>query len=496
MPAFIHTDPETVETLMQRYAVEAAHAQHVARLAVGLFDHFEPMHRLSTRARDLLEAGALLHNVGMSVDEAAHHLAGRDIIIASSLQGFDPAERAMLACMAAFHRKPVDAEAEPLMQALSESEQEQTLILSAILRVADGLDYSQTQTTQLEESAVDDLGAEIEEVHVCGPYSHEDAARAMKKADLWNSLFTPLSIIARMTSPGITHRDSLASAGRRILHYHVDQLSTGDWCVGDGELPRPGQVHQLRVTARRLRSILRVFKPYYKGKAVQPISEGLRELSVALTAAREQDVTLRALKRYQQAVDEETRVSLQPVLALWREEREQAYAACGQYLSSEPHAAWLLGLMDFVQSEEVDRAPEPGKPFLVRHALDVIVAEHIAGVRAYDTLPDPPQVKDIHSLRIAIKRLRYVSEGFSELLPAEQLAQIENACAAAQRAYGELVDAHLSAQRALHFVAGYRTAYADALVIHAVLAFAQAQQQVVDEHLSRWRLRAESLLML
>jgi CHAD domain-containing protein len=144
----------------------------------------------------------------------------------------------------------------------------------------------------------------------------------------------------------------------------------------------------------------------------------------------------------------------------------------------------------------VDRAPEPGKPFLVRHALDVIVAEHIASVRAYDTLPDPPQIKDIHNLRIAIKRLRYVCEGFSEVLAAEQLAQIVNACAVAQCAYGELVDAHLSAQRALHFVAGYRTAYADARVIRTILAFAQTQQQVVDEHLSRWRLRAESLLML
>lgn len=496
MPAFIHTDLDTVETLMQRYTIDAAHAQHVARLAVGLFDLFQSVHRLSTRARDLLETGALLHHVGMSVDEPAHHLAGRDIIIAAQLQGFDPAERAMLACMAAFHRKPVDAEGEPLWQALPASQREQTLILSAILRVADGLDYSQTQTTQLEGLATEDLGREIEEVHVCGPYSHEDAARAMKKADLWNSIFPPLSIIARMTSPGIAPQDSLARAGRRILHYRMDQLSTGDWCVGDGEVPRHGQVHQLRVATRSLRSILRVFKPYYKGKAVQPMSDGLHGLSVVLTAAREQDVTLRALKGYQQAVDEEMRLSLQPMLDLWRQEREQAYTVCALYLSGEAHAAWLEGMTNFVQSEEADRAPEQGKPFLVRHALDAMVAEHIAGVRAYDTLPDPPQVKDIHNLRIAIKRLRYLCEGLSEVLPAEQATQMVSACASAQRSYGELVDAHLSAQRALHFVAGYRTEYGDAPVIRAVLAFAKAQQQRVDEHLAGWRLRAESMLML
>jgi CHAD domain-containing protein len=496
MPTIIHNGLDTVETLMQRYAVDAAHARHVAKLALGLFDLFQLIHRLSTRSRELLEAGVLLHNVGMSVDEATHHLAGRDIIIASSLVAFDPAERAMLACMVAFHRKPVEADAEPLMQALSEQHRQQTLVLSAILRIADGLDYSQTQTTQIDGLEAGDLRLENEEVRVSGPYSHEDAARAMKKADLWNSLLPPLHLVAHMTRPGLTPQDSLASAGRRVLRYQIEQLSTEDWCVKEGELPRLGQVHQLRVTTRRLRSTLRVFKPYYKGKAVQPIAGGLRDLSVALTSAREQDVTLSALERYQQTLDEASRASIRPVLDLWQQEREQAYAACSRYLSSVPHAAWLQSMTDFVQSEEVDRAHEPGKPFSLRHTLDMIVAEHIAGVRAFDTLPDLPQVIEIHSLRIAIKRLRYVCEGLSEVLPAERVQQITRACSTAQDAYGEFVDEHLSAQRALHFVAGHRTEYGNEPLIHAVLAFAQAQQHAVDEHRANWRIPLESLLML
>ncbi|HEY3342237.1 MAG TPA: CHAD domain-containing protein, partial [Anaerolineae bacterium] len=324
MSTFIHSDLDTVEILMQRYAVEPAHAQHVAQLAVGLFDLFQPVHRLSTRARELLETGALLHNVGWSVDEPTHDLVGRDIIIASSLQAFDPTERAMLACMVAFHRKPVEPDAEPLMQALSDEQRQQTLALSAILRVADGLDCSQTQTTQIERSESGDEEADYEEVRVSGPYSHEDAARATKKADLWNSLFPPLRLVARMTRPGLTPQDSLACAGRRVLRYQMEQLPMSDWSVQDGELPRHGQVHQLRVTARRLRSQLRVFKSYYKSKAVQPIAGGLRDLTVALTGAREQDVTLSALKHYQKTADEASCASIQPVVGLWQQEREQA----------------------------------------------------------------------------------------------------------------------------------------------------------------------------
>jgi CHAD domain-containing protein len=497
MPTFIHNGQDTVETLMQRYAIDPAHAQHVARLATGIFDLFQPVHRLSTRSRELLSAGALLHHVGRAVDESAQHLAGRDILIASSLQSFDPVERAILACMVAFHRKTVDAGKEPLMQALSDAQQQQTLALSALLRVADGLDDSLTQTTELEEcTPVEDGESEALELRVCGPYSHEDAARALKKADLWDMLFPTLHIRARMTRPGITLGDTLGDAGQRLLRYQVDQLSTGEWRVVDGELPHPGQVHRLRTTVRRLRSTLRVFKPYYKSKAVQPISDGLRALAAALGPAREQDVTLKALRSYQQAVDEATRANLQPMLALWQDEREQAYAACGHYLGGEPHAAWLQASADFVQAEGVERAPEPGRPSRVRHALELIVAEHLADVRAYDVLPDPPPMKDIHNLRIAIKRLHYVCEGLSEVLPAERVQKIVSSCSVAQSAYGELVDAHLAAQRALHFVAGHRTAYADAQVIRAALAFARAQQQTVDEGLLRWRLYAESLLML
>jgi CHAD domain-containing protein len=497
MSAFIHSDQDTVDGLMQHYGVDVAHAQHVARLAVGLFDFFQPMHRLSTRARDLLQAGALLHNVGMSVDEPAHHLAGRDIIIAAPLQAFDPSERAMLACMAAFHRKPVDADAEPLMQALSGAQREQTLMLSTILRVADGLDYSQTQTTQLEGLA--SASPDQPEVCVSGPHSHEDVARALKKADLWNSLFPPLHIhivSQHQGAPGIALSDTLACAGRRMLRYQMEQLSTADWCVKENEWPTRSQVHQLRMAARRLRSTLRIFRPYYKAKAVQPVADGLHALSAALSPAREQDVTLRALQVYQQAADEVNRASIQPVADLWQQERERAYVVCAQYLGGEQHQAWLQGLADFVQSEAVDRAYEPGKPFYLRHALDVIMTEHIAGVRAYDVLPDVPAVKDIHHLRIAVKRLRYVCEGLREVLLAERVEQILNACAAAQGDYGALIDAHLVARRALYFVAMHRAADQDAPAIHVALALARAQQQIVAEHLAGWRLPMESLLML
>ncbi len=280
---------ETIEALCARYRVDLEHAQHVATLATGLFDALHPIHQLNARMRELLEAAALVHNVGMSVDAANHHTAGRDIVVAAPLAGYDQVERVMLACMVAFHRKAVLPEREALFAALGEAHRRPTLILSAILRIADGLDYSQTQTTQLaevdmesepEQEEEDDGGAagddqpgptsgtvsgEVRTVRVRaqGPYSHEDAGRATKKADLWNSLFPLLTASGRMTRPGLTQDMTLAEAGRRILRYQLDSLAPDEWVLPRGRAlsaaarrPHPGNYAPAAFHAARVRLLL------------------------------------------------------------------------------------------------------------------------------------------------------------------------------------------------------------------------------------------------
>jgi CHAD domain-containing protein len=504
---------DTVESLCKRYQVDLAHAQHVSTLALGLFDALQPIHQQPPRMRALLEAGALLHNVGLSVDEPNHHHAGRDIIVASSLQGFDPAERVMLACMVAFHRKNVQPSSEPLFNALSSPQQHQTLVLSALVRVADGLDCSLSQTTEIDEIRDSRLESEAQtqlespissrqsplNIRVRGPHSHEDAARAMKKADLWNMLFPPLHITARMTRPGIMPDDPLAQSGRRILRYQVELLSPEEWRPNGGVTAEG--IHELRVATRRLRTILRVFKPYYSDKAVQPISKGLRDLARVLFDARELDVSVRALKLFHQAANDETRQGLQPLLDAWKAQRKTAREEVQRYLEGERYLAWLDALERFVKTDTHDRPPQVGEPYYLRHVVDKVMAGHLAAVRVYDTLPVLPPVADLHAARIAVKRLRYVTDAFREVLPPERAEQILSACAAARDEYGVLHDAHLVAGRALNFFADLRSGVAgvnenDPVIARGVLAFAGAQQHIVEERMGNWRQCLVPLLVL
>ena len=298
------------------------------------------------------------------------------------------------------------------------------------------------------------------------------------------------------THPVLSRDDTLARTGRLILRSQLEAVSPVDWCMQEGEQLTSGKVHRLRVTTRRLRSTLRVFRPYYKNKALQPILRGLRDLSGALTHAREQDVSLRALESYQRSADEEARLHLEPVLEIWRQEREVERLACAGYLGGERHAAWLRNLSTFVQSVAGDRPQKTGQPYYLRHVLDVLVDKDLAAVRVYDTLPPQPRVRDIHTLRIAVKRLRNLCETLKELLQPERSAAIIAACAQAQDDYGALVDAYLSAQRALRFVAERRAQYDDPQALRAILSFARDRQCVVNDGLAGWKRPVEPLFVL
>ena len=202
---------DTIASLCDRYGVDMDHARHVAALTQHLLEAARAWLPDPDRLIPLGETAALLHNLGMKLDEAHHHTVGRDIVASSEIEGVDATERAMLACAVRFHRKKVDPEAEPLMQALTEAQRHSTLLITAALRVADGLDYHGLQDTRIVALTIDPEAALL---RVRGSYCHENAARALAKAAVWNRVLPPLRIEARMDRPGTDGDMPLGEAGR------------------------------------------------------------------------------------------------------------------------------------------------------------------------------------------------------------------------------------------------------------------------------------------
>ncbi|MFN7210750.1 MAG: hypothetical protein ACK4P1_10220, partial [Aggregatilineales bacterium] len=244
-----------LEALCQHYQVDLAHARHVGSLAAQIFDATQSVHRLPPTLRPLLEAAALVHNIAYEIDPPNHHLRGRDILLNTPIRGFSDDERRILACTTSFHRKKVNPEAEPVYMALPEELRRDALALSAILRVADGLDHSQTQSTAIDALH---LNADEVELIVSGAHAAEDAAQAQKKADLWAKVF-PLTVRVLPLAPepsqnsdapprplilqhiaersvGLSQTTSMVRAGRLFASQTLERVEALLWHVQRGEL--------------------------------------------------------------------------------------------------------------------------------------------------------------------------------------------------------------------------------------------------------------------
>lgn len=133
---------ESVEDLGRRCNWQERHARHVARLATDLFDGTLELHRLGLHERELLDLGALLHDIGEHVSIEGHDKHTAYLIEHGRLRGFAPDEVAVLASLGRFHRRGNPKLTFEPFASLAPARRERVTKLIALLRIADGLDRS------------------------------------------------------------------------------------------------------------------------------------------------------------------------------------------------------------------------------------------------------------------------------------------------------------------------------------------------------------------
>jgi exopolyphosphatase/guanosine-5'-triphosphate,3'-diphosphate pyrophosphatase len=117
------------------------HSLKAAELALALFDGTAPWHGLGDVERELLEAAALLANVGLFVSHAGHHKHTYYVIRNSEhLTGFTDHEIEVIAQVARYHRKSAPKKKHAEFAALDPHDQEVVRALAGLLRVAIALD--------------------------------------------------------------------------------------------------------------------------------------------------------------------------------------------------------------------------------------------------------------------------------------------------------------------------------------------------------------------
>jgi exopolyphosphatase/guanosine-5'-triphosphate,3'-diphosphate pyrophosphatase len=126
--------------LARRYRYPKDHSHHTAKLALSLFDQTQSIHGMGEVEREWLEYAALLHDIGYHIQENQHHKHTYYLMTHADLPGFSSDEIGIMANVARYHRQELPKVAHQGFKLLNAEERKMVSGLSAILRIADGLD--------------------------------------------------------------------------------------------------------------------------------------------------------------------------------------------------------------------------------------------------------------------------------------------------------------------------------------------------------------------
>ncbi len=135
---------ESAMRLGKKYQFDAHHAALTAKLARQLFDQSRSLHNLGEEERLLLEVGALLHDVGHFINTIDHDKHGYYILKANRLIGLNDHQQEVVANLVRYHRKSFPSLDDGNFKTLPQRDRSTVSKLSALLRLADGMDVSHT----------------------------------------------------------------------------------------------------------------------------------------------------------------------------------------------------------------------------------------------------------------------------------------------------------------------------------------------------------------
>ncbi|MEK9283445.1 MULTISPECIES: CYTH and CHAD domain-containing protein [unclassified Bradyrhizobium] len=201
--------------------------------------------------------------------------------------------------------------------------------------------------------------------------------------------------------------DAFATILRSCFHHLLQSLPAAE----DGR--NPEGVHQLRVSLRRLRSALDLMRSVGSLSNLDALRSEVKWLAQSLSAARDWDVfQLQTLPAIAEACPSVAGFDALEQVAARRQ--SDAYRTAHQALDGRRCANFVIGLGGWIEArgwrndvvaEDLGRLAEPAVSFAER----ILSAQHAKVLkrgRRFKLL----EAEELHRLRLATKRLRYLSE--------------------------------------------------------------------------------------
>lgn len=145
-----------IREFVDRSRGDRRHVEQVRHLALSLHDQLAAPLGSTPEERGLLEAAALLHDVGQLVSYRSHHRHSYQLISHADRLGLGARDRQLVALISRYHRKGGPKQRHEEFAALDAEDQAIVARVSGVLRVADGLDRGHTASVDRVTATVMD----------------------------------------------------------------------------------------------------------------------------------------------------------------------------------------------------------------------------------------------------------------------------------------------------------------------------------------------------
>jgi CHAD domain-containing protein len=269
----------------------------------------------------------------------------------------------------------------------------------------------------------------------------------------------------------------MPEAAYKVLAFHFARMQrreAGTRTGADAE-----DLHDMRVATRRMRAAWRVFDGAFKAGKTKKIRRPLEMLADRLGSVRDLDVLIEGLETYQATLDERRRPGVEPLLSVWRRQRERARAQLIGELDSHRYANFVRDMDEFLDAGAHAAATvgTPTAPHRVRDRAASQIWAAYEVVQAYEVVLPWASTETLHDLRISTKWLRYTLQFFGETLGPDG-ARLLGRVAALQEHLGCLHDADVAAKLARDLLVA-RADQLSKLEADAIGAYLRAREREV-----------------
>jgi CHAD domain-containing protein len=291
---------------------------------------------------------------------------------------------------------------------LTKGDEDELEALGAALDAEPALQRALTSKLEAALAAVDGAaGSEPEAVETIEPIVSVEPGEREREQE------APRLVVGK--TPGVTADDHVAEAGRKVMRFHLARMLDHEPGVRAGI--EAEAVHKMRVATRRQRAAWRIFGEAFGKNRTKRYRDGLRDTARRLGAVRDLDVQLEAADAYRADLPIAEQRALEPLLAAWRQHRDDARVLLLRELDSTGFRRWVDDYIDFVRTEGAAvRQVGAVQPHRVRDTAPSRIWTAYEGVRGYEPVLRWADVETLHELRIAGKWLRYSMEFVREAL--------------------------------------------------------------------------------